>query len=451
MNTSRKTVPTPANAVEMLPDALEIEQARLPWFARIGTFWIFLIVASVIAWACLGQVDIIVKARGKVVSDRGDIIMKPLDSAIIKSIEVHKGDIVEAGQVLIHFDPALNQAEVDRLQREIEVLDTQLIRYTAEFEGRDYAGGPTQTAEWQKSIYLQRVKYYQEKLNYYKSNHERIKAAQDSTRQSYATYKEILSKNQEIEDMYKQLRGEDNAVSYKELLEVTMTRMQNTAEVDRLRNQLVDYEHQILSLEAERNAFIEEWRNSISEKMVTLSRELDSDRKQLAKALSLVSYVSLTAPCRAIVHEMAAFPVGSAVGEAEAVITLVPLDGTLEVEAEVRPQDIARVHLGSEARIKLNAFPFQKHGTLDGKIRLISSNTFSRQGMAPAQSSDDTLGSTYYRANLVVSGRLRNINDDFTLIPGMETEVEIKTGRRRIIEYLVYPLIKGLDEAFREP
>lgn len=443
---SSKKLKVASDAVEFLPDAMEIEQERLPWYAHVGVIWIFLIVAAVIAWACIGEVDVIVKAPGHIVSDKGNIVMKPIDSAIIEEIKVREGDIVEKGDVLITFDPSLYQADVDRLKHEIATLSATFARYDAEFNEREYSDNSSRFGEWQTSIYNQRQRYYKEKLNYYESNKKRIDVALQSTKQSYEKYTEILGSMTKIEDMYSSLQKK-NIVSYKESLEVTMNRLQNEVEVDRLRNQIVDYEHQKLSLEADKKAFIEEWRNAISERMVDTNRELENDRKQLSKAEKLVTYVQICAPCRAIVHEMASFPVGSAVGEAEALITLVPLDGKLEVDAEIRPQDIGRVHVGSDARIKLSAFPFQKHGTLDGKVRLISGNTFARQ----ADPTSIMAGRSYYKGYLVVSGQLRNVGDDFTLIPGMEVETEIKSGRRRIIEYLVYPLIKGLDEAFKEP
>ncbi len=128
-------------------------------------------------------------------------------------------------------------------------------------------------------------------------------------------------------------------------------------------------------------------------------------------------------------------------------MTLVPLDGVLRIEGEMRPQDIARIAVGNECRIKLTAFPFQKHGTLKGKLLQISGNTFQRPKSSPEERGD----SSYYRVFIDYEGELRNTGGRFTLLPGMEAEVEIKTGRRRIIEYLVYPLIKGLDEAFKEP
>ena len=114
----------------------------------------------------------------------------------------------------------------------------------------------------------------------------------------------------------------------------------------------------------------------------------------------------------------------------------------------INMQDIGKVKVGAEARVKLTAYPFQRHGTLTGVVKNISEDTLDRQvgGMQVK----------YYRARLTVSGRLRPVKNDlrlrnFRLIPGMETQCEIKCGRRRVIEYVLYPLIKAMDETAREP
>ena len=132
--------------------------------------------------------------------------------------------------------------------------------------------------------------------------------------------------------------------------------------------------------------------------------------------------------------------------EAEALITLVPINCEIELEAEIPAKDIGRVKVGDDVRVKLNAFPFQKHGTLSGKIRTISEDTFQKQ-----QKQNELDSATYYRARIPLQGSLKNVHDSFRLIPGMEAQVEIKVGTRRVIEYIVYPLIKSLDEAIREP
>ena len=177
--------------------------------------------------------------------------------------------------------------------------------------------------------------------------------------------------------------------------------------------------------------------------MVKVDRNLASIRKEYDKQARLLEYVHLRAPCNAIVHEVAPFSPGSAVREAESLITLVPLEGDIELEAELRPEDIGKVKVGAKAKIKLTAWPFQKHGTLDGMVRNISEDTLEKNVSGVPMK--------YYRARVTVSGRLKGVKNDFRLIPGMETQCEIKCGRRRVIEYVLYPLIKALDETAREP
>ncbi|MDD3704384.1 MAG: HlyD family efflux transporter periplasmic adaptor subunit [Victivallaceae bacterium] len=233
----------------------------------------------------------------------------------------------------------------------------------------------------------------------------------------------------------------------KELLEISIARMEMERAVDELENSLLELSHQRGSTTATKNSFIQEWLNGIAEELVKTDRDLMSARKEYEKIEQLISYVCLRSPCEAVVHEIAAFSPGSAVREAEALITLVPLDGKIELEAEIRPQDIGKVGIGSEVRIKLNAYPFQKHGTLEGIVRNISEDTLQKN----QQSGERSGSTTYYRARISVSGKLKDLNRSFRMIPGMEAQAEIKTGQRRIIEYIIYPLIKALDETAREP
>ena len=433
------------SAIEFQPDALELKHSRLPWYARNGALFAFLFLMGALLWSILGKVDVIVQAPGKLVTDKQNIIMKPRDTTVIKTVHVRVGEVVKPDQILITFDPEINAAETERLQSELQTLQAQFDRYLAEFEGRPYRPvKPTEYTAWQKAIFEQRGSYYKEKLNYYSQEMKRLEASLHTNRDSLKKQQERLDAVRKIEQMFENLHRK-NASSLKELLENSITRMQMEAEVDKLRNSLVEQEHQRQSLVAERNSFMEEWRNSVSENMVKIQRELVSTKKDYEKMTRMNSYIHLRAPCEAVVHEIAAFPSGSAVREAEPLVTLVPLDGKIELEAEIAPQDIGKVEVGSHARVKLNAFPFQKHGTLDGSVRSISEDTFQRQ------QGDGSQLPVYYRARVVISGKLERVKPNFRLIPGMEVQTEIKVGRRRIIEYLIYPLIKALDETAREP
>ena len=443
------TTKLPDEIIEFQPDALEIKNERLPLWIRLCVWLPPALVLIVILWASCSRVDVVVQANGKLVTDRPTIVMKPLERSVIKEINVKIGDVVKPDQILITFDPALNRAEEERLKNELDTLSAQFDRLRAEFDGKTYRdSGKNQFEKWQYAIYRQRQEYYTERINYFNAMLSQVAASIKSKKDSLAKQQERLAAVKKLEDMFQSLY-EKKAASLKELIQMSITRMEMEATVDQLNNDLLELTHREGSTQAEKNSFIQEWRNSISEEMVSVDRNLTSTRKDYDKVKRLIEYVYLRAPCEAVVHEIASFSPGSAVREAEALITLIPLIGTVELEAEVRPQDIGKVAIGSAVRVKLNAYPFQKHGTLDGVIRNISENTLQREGSTLSGNQEES--PSYYRARITLSGKLSQVKKDFRLIPGMEGIAEIKADRRRVIEYWLYPLLKALDEAAREP
>ena len=432
----------PRKVVDFQSDALELANRPLPLLIRLGVWFPLVIVVLAIVWATLAKTDVVVQGGGKLVTDLSTIIMKPLDRSVIKSIDVKIGDVVKKDQVLITFDPEINMAEAERLSNEIAALEAQHERLAAEFNGRRFTCRDEQFSKWQQAIFDQRQKFYGEKMKYYDEAVAQVDASTKNKVDNLAKQKERLVRMLEIEKMYEELH-KTRAVALKEYLEVQISRMGMEATNDQLENDILELKHRHGSLIAEKQSFVQDWLNKISEEMVTVDRNLTSTRKQYDKQKQLLGYDCLRAPCNAVVHQIAEFSSGSGVREAEALITLIPIDGEIELEAEIRPEDIGKVKVGAEARIKLTAYPFQKHGTLTGVVRNISEDTLDRQvgGMT----------AKYYRARLAVRGKLRLVRDDFRLIPGMETQCEIKCGRRRVIEYVLYPLIKAMDETAREP
>ncbi len=433
---------TPKEVIEFEPDALEIKNERLPLAIRLCVWMPAAIVLIAIIWACLSEVDVVIQGNGKLVTDVPTIVMKPLERSVIKDINVKIGEVVQKDQILITFDPAINTAEAERLKNEKMALSAQLERLRAEMDSKPYSAGGNQFERWQSTIFNQRQAYYRERMNYFDEALSQIEASKKNKSDNLAKQRERLAAVQKLEDMFAGLH-KSKAVSLKDLIQMSITRMEMEAAVDQLGNELLELNHRRGSTIAEKNSFIQEWQNQIVEDIVTVDRNLTSASKEYDKVKQLIEYVCLRAPCEAVVHEIAAFSPGSAVREAEALITLIPLDGNIELEAEVRPQDIGKVEIGADARIKLTAYPFQKHGTLKGTVRHISENTLQKDGSGQSVS--------YYRARVVVSGKLEDIKDNFRLIPGMEAQCEIKSGRRRVIEYILYPLIKVFDETAREP
>ena len=438
---------TLTQAIEFQPDALEIKQSRLPFFARFTPYAAFVMMAGAIIWATIGKTDTVVQAPGKLVSDEHNIMMKPREITVIKKVHVEEGDIVKANQILMTFDPENYKSEQERLESEISTLEAQFDRLFAEFNQKAYAPKKqTRDTLWQLEIHKQRMAYYKERMNYFAQELARINAAIRTRTQSLKNSESRLKEFRPLEKMYQDLG--DVVATKRERIEISVKRMELEATTDELRNTLDELEHQKQSSVASRKAFDEEWRNGISTEMIKIRRELIANKKQLEKTANMAQYIYLRSPCEAMIHEIAAVSPGSAVREAEPLITLVPLNGKIELEAEVSPQDIGKVAVGDSVRIKLNAYPFQKYGTLEGKVTHLSKNTFGRQQGSPLPP-DGSI--TYYKATITVEGKLRNVDEKYRLIPGMEVQAEIKVGKRRIIEYILYPLIKALDESAREP
>ena len=129
-------------AIEFLPDALEIKNEKLPIWIRYSVLFAVLLVAAVLIWACIFKVDVVVQAPGRIVTDDSSIVMKPLERTVIKKIHVKIGQIVKKGEVLITFDPTINRAEAERLTQELSILSAQFNRLLAEFENREYRPDP---------------------------------------------------------------------------------------------------------------------------------------------------------------------------------------------------------------------------------------------------------------------------------------------------------------------
>ena len=415
------------------PDALEIKNAPLPWWAGSGMLWLACFGAIALAWAWFSDVDVIVTANGKIVSESPTIVIRPLERTVIKGIHVRVGDHVKKGQVLVTFDPVFSAAEEDRLISELNRYEAQLDRLKAEFNGVDYAllGDDTNERRWQNSLFVMRQKLYKERLSSYNEEIERITQGAKDKRKQLANY-------YDIENLLLQIK---KSVTTRDIKELQINRMQIEADISSLMREK-------LSREAERNAFIEDWNARTVEEMVQIQQELTRTQKEYAKVRQLTSYVSLYAPEDAIVHMIAPISIGSAVREAESLLTLVPLDGKVEAEVELAAEYVGKVQNGNMSRIKLTAFPFQKYGTLDGTVRYISGDTFSKSSEEnPEQGS----GMAYYMTRISLDSMEGKLSSDIFIIPGMEVQAEIVVGKRRILEYIVHPLIKSFDEAMREP
>lgn len=449
-------------AEDFQPDAIMLESKRPPLPMHIVWFLVIALLIFMIIWASFAKVDKIVTADGKLVTTRPPITMKPYERTVIKTVNIHQGDHVKKGQVLFTFDPTLTSADYQKVLDQQRSLKAQKARLEAEMAGykkeQIFPKNPNPDEVIQEGIYLARKKYYSERMRYYQENRTRYVKTLKALEESMLRYKDRKNALGKIEKMMRDLHNK-KVVSLKDMLNTQIQFIEMEISIDQQNVSIVENTQQIRTIDAERNSFIKDWDRQILEEKVNVDRELITVNKDLPKARRLNVLQELRSPCDAVVHEVAPFQEGSAVREAEALVTLIPLNVPLEAEVQIPAKDISWITVGADARIKFDAFPFQQCGTLDGKVYYISQDAFNRgvQSAEQMESTDaggrpskEAMGATF-QANLKISGHLKGRGKNAPLLPGMRLKAEIKVGERTVINYILNPFIKALDEGLKEP
>ncbi len=438
------------------PESIWLETRKVPLPAHSVMWLLCFLLALALGWACVAKVDRIVVADGKLVTTRPNITLKPLENSLVCEVLVRPGQRVKAGEVLISFDPTVSRAELRNQQEQHDSKLCEVIRLEAELAGQaDYtlpeglqAG---QTAAQQRQLFESRRAYVEGRERYFAQYIERYNKMAESLETSMAMYRERLASMERIEGMYRALE-EKKMVPVKDSLEVQMQRLAVEIEIENQRASLVEYRQMLRQCEAERDVFRAEWRQQIAQQLVEARRELIGYAEGVKKYTLLAVQTEMRSPCDAVVHEIAPYQEGSGVREAEALVTLIPLGVPLEAEVDIQPQDMGRVRVGDEVKLKLDAFPFQQHGTLAGSLRFISADTYeSRSNMQEEASPNAAMPRPQFRARAAVSGSLRGVEDSTWQSAGMKLRAEIKVGERTVISYLLTPFLKAMDESIREP
>ncbi|MBD0415492.1 HlyD family type I secretion periplasmic adaptor subunit [Oryzicola mucosus] len=444
------SVPERSIIAEFQSDAVELEERTPPRIARLTLYGITALIGAAILWASLSSVDEVVIAPGKLITTQPTIIVQPLETSIIRSIDVSAGDVVRAGQTLATLDATFSQSDVDQQQAKFIALDAQVKRMEAELSGADYSKlAGTSDDEWlQVQLFGQRRAFYMAQLQ----NFEQQIAGQAAAITSGSEQEAILLSRRENlslienarETLYKNETG-----SLLNLLSSRDARLDVDASLSQLHGNAAEAGHTLAKLKADRQAFIEDFRRVTMEKLVELRSQRDTVGEEVKKMELRRNMIVLTAPANAVVLDLAQRSIGSVVREAEPIVTLVPLNVPLEAEVSINARDIGRVAVDKEARVKFDAYPFQKFGTTAGTIR-----TISRDAFTPSQEEAATTQSMapYFKARIVLAeNQMQLAGEPVRLLPGMSVSAELKVGRRTVMSYFLYPIVRGLDNAIREP
>lgn len=458
-------MPTGQPAVEFLPDADEIERSPLPWLAQLTVWLVMLGLVALLLWSSLAKLDQLVSATGKLVNPVPNVVVQPLETSIIQSLDVRSGEVVKKGQLLATLDATFAKADETQLRTRLQSLETQVTSLEQELGTRQSekaasAAGATGAADaapaddrtasadhrLQAELQSERKANFSAQQARVGETVNRLRAALATNRQDQQLIATRLRSVREIEQM------QEKGVASKfgaplQLLEAQQRTQEIQRELELAASREREIRRELAAAEAERQAFERGWRQKTMEDLLAITRERDALREQLEKAAKRQSHVRLLAPVDGVVLEIAKLSRGSIIREAETFFTLVPMDVQLEAEAQIDATDIGYLKVGDAVRLKIDAFPFQRHGVITGKVRGISQDAFRRDG-----SSGGAMGSAYYLVKVsLLEPKLDNMKPDARLLPGMTLNAEVVVGERSVMSYLLWPLTKGLNEAIREP
>ena len=432
-----------------------VVNAPVPRGAR-GTIWVVATLFAAIAIAAgTIRVDQVVTARGEVVSRAATLLVQPLETAIVRSIDVRVGEHVKAGQVLARLDPTFAAADVSALAAQVASLQANVTRLQAEASGKPFLyTGENPDLALQAAIYAQRNAEYNYKLQGYKEKIDSLLAAIQRANADAKGFRDRLAVATEVEQMRRQL----------EKLQVgsklnTLAAMDNRAEMQReylsAIQQAQAASRDLGAQVAERDGYVQSWHADVSQKLAERLSKLSDAREQLRKAELRRQLVVLRADRDATVLTVAKVSVGAVVQSGQKLVTLTPADAPLEVEANILGSDAGYVHLGDKVAIKFDTFPYTRYGLAYGSLRIISSNSFTSLPGQPDESgtiAPPANGAPYYRARVEIDRvALHNTPPGFRLTPGMPVMADIKVGRQTVLSYLLERVLPVAHQAMREP
>ena len=416
----------------------------------IGMFLVTLLVMSIV------KVDKVVVGAGRITTATPPILLQPLDRGIIRELKVRAGDVVRKGELLATLDPTFARADLASLSTQQRLLVSQITRLEAELEGKPFTVSVSATPEekLQQSLFEQRAAQYDAQIRVYDEGVNQRKANLRTTEVDKVSQAQQLELAKQIETM----RGamlEKQIGSRLNYVEAQSARVRLEQAYNDADNHLVELQHDLLSKQAERIAFVNEWRNRTLESLVAARNEAAKNGDGIAKASLVNDLVVINSPVDGVVLDVAKRSVGSVVSAGEPLITIVQSDAELVADAMINSSDIGYAHVGDEVVVKVDAFPYQTHGMLKGRLLSIGEESFSSAGGASdgvvGKATGDASGAFHRGLVELTDTKLDNMPVGSKLIPGMTMSAEIKVGSRSVLGYFLNPITRGLSESIREP
>jgi hemolysin D len=451
--------------LEFLPAALEIVETPPSPAGRATALALAVFLVTALVWAWFGHVDVVAVAEGRIVPDEGSKLIQPKELGVVRVIHVRDGQSVSAGDMLIELDPTESAAERDRLAREVTETAIEGIRLHAALDAAD-AHVPAAAAVLDLPqgtdpvLAVLHRELLRSKLGEYQS---KIAGLGNELLQRQAERSGVVAEQIKLRTTLPLIRERVEALQYLARRDLTpkLSALELQQELVEAEQDLSIQNHRLTQLDAQIVTLRDSARQAEQEfRSVTLSAIAEAERKlaglrqELIKAEDRHGRLRLTAPIDGVVQQLDVHTVGGVVTPAQKLMVIVPRDAKLQIEALVLNRDIGFVREGQEAEIKVETFPFTKYGLLRGQVLHLSRDALTPTPAANAadgQNRPRTPDGPVYTARVSMDRTVMAVDgQQIPLGPGMAVSVEIKTDQRRVIEYLLAPMLRYKQESLRE-
>jgi hemolysin D len=452
--------------IAFLPAALEITETPPSPIGRAIGASIIAVFCFALLWATFGSVDIVASATGKIVPGGRTKLIQPFETGVVRAIHVRDGQTVKAGDVLIELDPTMTEADNERQKSDLIAVELDVARLRAALAEDPLAAfRPPQSAsaaeiEMHRQFLISQRAEQNAKLAEIERQQGQKEAERATTSASVAKLQATIPVLQERVDIRKTLVDKalaSKVVYLSEYQELVGLQQDLLLQQSRLRE--ADAATALLKETREKTAA--EYRRSTYDALAKAEQKTASAAQEVIKAERRTKLQRLVAPVDGVVQQLAVHTVGGVVTPAQALAVVVPSESQLEIEAMLSNRDIGFVQPGQKAEIKVDTFNFTRYGLLHGEVISVSSDAITRdrqqgvsndRAMGAATSSSEPKGQELeYAARVSLDRAAMQIDEKLVKLgPGMAVTVEIKTGSRTIISYLLSPLARYKQESLRE-
>ena len=417
--------------------------------SRLVIYSLFLVLGLLfisIFFTYFSHIDTVISARGKFTTKTPNISVQATSSSVIAALMAERGQTIQAGQVVALLDGTPARTALQSNSDKLAVVNGRLSRLRLESEILNFDKpllGQGDLNPLNYDILTKRINEYRGKVRSFTSNITKLKQEINAAVETAIIVERQTELKHKLENAQKKLYDKKitSLLNYLKAVEGTLNAEER--ELDALNN-IKKLEAELNSIEAEKNAFVAQWTSSLAENIANddeTKMQLVQERILLQQA---VENIEIRAPAPGIVLDLPLVAVGSIVQEGDEILTLVQTNQPLALDADIDPRDISDTKIGMPVSVKLDALPFQEFGDLKGKLVFLSRDTFS-------ESLSGEKGA-FYRGRIdIPSEQLESLPSDFQLTQGMLANADIKVGKRRVITYFTYPIIRAFEGAFREP